>query len=1054
MRRMGRVAVHSLPLLTFALTSRSVVPRILSLMRQCVALMVAVGCTLVESSDRPVLNPDVPFDQHTHRDYFARDGLPSSWINDVLQTNDGFLWIATDNGLVRFDGLKFSTFDRNSNPQLPASETRVLYECREGSLWIGTTSGLACYRRGRPPAFEDIPGFPRTTVFAIQEDRSGTLWVGTLHGTYVRKRELQFELVKDAPTNVRAICEDPEGTLWLGSNDGLFRRTGESYIRMVHEFLPERTAVTDSLPMSRVNVIRRDARGGLWIGANRALLYWKDGAFQREGRELGRQQVYDVLEAADGSLYAAARFGLYRSHAGGMFEKVSDKESAFCLIQDTAGSLWAGHGDNRGLQKYSPNPAETVWNTAKVFCVYRDKVGDLWVGTANGLQHFHDGNVEIPGGGNGLPSPEIQTIVPGTGDTLWLGTAKGFVKWSNHAAIEVPVPAILPDMNVSTALEDSSGNMWIGLATAGGHVLRKETLSDLSSLNSGRIHWFCEDRQGVVWIGHETGLYQDHSGEILPISDPALDVLQEPRFLCHWMAGDDTLWIGTSNGIARVRSGKLEAFPPECGLQADNIERIAADNRGNLWFGGRDGLFHAPIEKFDAFARGDLKRIATFRVEGFDRFPPVPAFSQGCAVDDQSVWIVGERGLSRIPIDRALVTPKTPDVLIEHVLVDGKEIPFDHGFSYSSGRQRLMLEFAMATVEFPQQIQVRYRVDGHDADWIGADGDYDAHYTDMRPGDYSFRLEARRGNGEWMEAEPVQFTVQPRWWETWLFQVASLAACLGLILIGAEFRTRRVQAANETLRREIRERERAEAESRQRQAELARVSRAASMGELTTSIAHEVKQPLFAIVSNAQSARRLLDADPPDIQEVREALGDIASDGDRASRIIDHVRSLVKKSQPPACPLQLSEIARRALQLFQPEVRRRGLTIDVQLAADLPEVRGSDIELEQVILNFLFNAAQAMDDQAHQGLPLILKTSLLDDAVELSVEDHGTGTEEKNLNCLFEPFFTTKPEGTGMGLAINRTIIQGHGGRIWATRNDNGGMTFHFSLPVRRNATR
>jgi len=152
--------------------------------------------------------------------------------------------------------------------------------------------------------------------------------------------------------------------------------------------------------------------------------------------------------------------------------------------------------------------------------------------------------------------------------------------------------------------------------------------------------------------------------------------------------------------------------------------------------------------------------------------------------------------------------------------------------------------------------------------------------------------------------------------------------------------------------------------------------------------------------------------------------------------------------------LRLSEIARRAVQLFQPEVRRRGLTIDVQLAADLPEVRGSDVELEQVILNFLFNAAQAMDDQAHQGLPLILKTSLLDDAVELSVEDHGTGTEEKSLNRLFEPFFTTKPEGTGMGLAINRTIIQGHGGRIWATRNDNGGMTFHFSLPVRRNATR
>ena len=1014
------------------------------------ALIMIVGSVLAESSFPPGLKPDVPFHEHVHRDFFVRDGLPSNWINDIAQTRGGLVWIATDNGLVRFDGLRFSVIDGETTPQLPSNETRVLYESRDGSLWIGTTSGLARYRSGRPPTFEDVPEFPRTTVFAIQEDRSGALWVGTLHGTYIRTGELKFEIVSDAPANVRAICEDREGTMWLGSNDGLFRRNGDAYERLVHEFLPERASVNDPLQMSRVNVIRMDTNGSLWIGANRALLHWKDGKFQREGRELGRQQVYDVLQSPDGCIYVAARFGLFRSHSDGPFEKVSENESAFCLMQDQAERLWVGHGDNRGLHTFAPNSADVAWNASKVYCVHRDRDGGMWVGSEGGLHHLHSGQVDDFGVEDGLPDARVQTIVPGTGDTLWLGTANGVAKWSIARGVAEPGPAELSHMSVSAGLEDSAGNLWISLATAGGYVLRQNVLTELSPLSAGHIHWFYEDSQGDIWIGHEAGLFRDHQGEIHQLTDAPLDALKGPRFLCHYVADDGTLWLGTSNGIARYKSGRFETFPPECGIRADNIERLAADNYGHLWFGGRDGLFHAPIEEFDGFTRGDVSRIASYRVEGFERFPPIPAFSQGCLVSDHTLWIVGERGLTQLPVDSAKIPAGAPDVHIENVFVDGTETGFQQGFDYRSGARRLMLKFVVAAVAFPQQVCVRYRVDGYDTQWIDARGDRVAHYTDLGPGDYTFRVAARQGNEAWAEAEPVQFVVLPRWWETRLFQLSSLVGFLGLITLGVQLRTTRMRTANEMLRREIRERARAESEVRQRQDELARVSRAVSMGELTTSIAHEVKQPLFAIVSNAQTARRLLDADPPDINEVREALGDIASDGDRASRIIDHVRSLVQKAPTPASELDLNDVARSALQLFQPEIRSRGLLIDAQLAPDLPKVNGSAIELEQVILNFLINAAQAMTSHTHCGQQLTLHTVHLDDAVELSVEDQGIGFGEGNMDRLFEPFYTTKPDGTGMGLAINRTIVHRHGGRIWATRNAVRGMTFHFSLPVSR----
>ena len=353
----------------------------------------------------------------------------------------------------------------------------------------------------------------RTTVFAIQEDSSGSLWVGTLHGTYIRTRELKFEIVPDAPTNVRAICEDRDGTMWFGSNDGLFRRNGDAYERLVHEFLPERTSVTDSLHMSRVNVIRMDAKGSLWIGANRALLHWKDGAFQREGRELGRQQVYDVLQSPDGCLYAAARFGLFRSHAGGLFEKVSENESAFCLMQDQAGRLWVGHGDNRGLHTYAPNPSDVIWNDSTVYCVHQDRDGGLWIGSKGGLHHLHDGKVDDFGVGDGLPDATGPDNCSGNGrhSVAWHGK-RGCQSGQSRTGVAEPGPAELSHMNVTAALEDSAGNLWISLATAGGFVLKRDALIELSTLNAGRIHWFYEDPQGDIWIGHEAGLFRDHRG--------------------------------------------------------------------------------------------------------------------------------------------------------------------------------------------------------------------------------------------------------------------------------------------------------------------------------------------------------------------------------------------------------------------------------------------------------------------------------------------------------------------------------------------------------------
>ncbi len=179
-----------------------------------------------EYSRGPSLQPDVAFREHLQRQFFLRDGLPSNWIYDVVQTRDGYVWIATHNGLARYDGLRFKVFNRSNTPQLPANDTRVLHESRDGSLWIGTVGGLARYQTGRPGTFEEFETFAGNSVHAIWEDRANRLWIGTREETWARMQGGDFEVVDGAPADVKAICEDRRGTLWFGSDSGLFMRQG------------------------------------------------------------------------------------------------------------------------------------------------------------------------------------------------------------------------------------------------------------------------------------------------------------------------------------------------------------------------------------------------------------------------------------------------------------------------------------------------------------------------------------------------------------------------------------------------------------------------------------------------------------------------------------------------------------------------------------------------------------------------------------------------------------------------------------------------------------
>ncbi|HEY4869230.1 MAG TPA: ATP-binding protein [Candidatus Dormibacteraeota bacterium] len=269
-------------------------------------------------------------------------------------------------------------------------------------------------------------------------------------------------------------------------------------------------------------------------------------------------------------------------------------------------------------------------------------------------------------------------------------------------------------------------------------------------------------------------------------------------------------------------------------------------------------------------------------------------------------------------------------------------------------------------------------------------------------------------------------------------------------------RTAELARANDELRAEIEQRQRAEADRRKAdqavlklQGELAHVVRVTTMGELTASIAHEVNQPLTAVITNANACLRWLANDPPNVAEARASVTRIVRDGQRAADVIRRVRALVKKSPPQPTPQDVNDLLGEVLSLLHDALISKRVEADVQLTDDMPAVLGDRVQLQQVILNLVMNGVEAMSAVSDRPRTLVVASRVLETGdVSLTVRDCGIGLDPASAEKVFEPFFTTKVDGMGMGLSVCRSIVQSHGGHLWASMNEGAGATFHVALPA------
>jgi ligand-binding sensor domain-containing protein/signal transduction histidine kinase len=762
------------------------------------------------------------------RNWHMEDGLPDANVTALAQTPEGYLWVGTGRGLLRFDGTQFKTFDSGSPLGLPESSIAALIVDRTGVLWVaGMTGSLTRYERGRFQTVSPMRGGTGATGFGKHDanDRSASsrwMWgrVSELaedgeHGLWAvcsghaLLRWHKGELSVSTATNglpvgeIDAFCSDKAGDLWLTMGNALYCRHGDRWALMPDDGLG--------------GLFRRLAparAGGVWVAAPRGSWTAGGGLVRRftgerwvEGLEPTpwtpnslRSQVTALMEDRTGQIWLGTLWGgVFCSDATGRWQRVRT-EGAFshsvitCLFEDQQGAIWVGTV-GEGLHRITRRPvtmlrlpAPADENIVTTSTVAHD--GSVWVGTDGaGAFRYQSGEFERYGSEAGLREHHVCSLLEDSQTNLWAGTWAGLFQFQGRRFTQVEGPS---DLNspVLALFEDSTGGLWIG--TPGGPVCRRNGAFKLYSLGAEAkdldIRAFAEDASGRLWvgtIGH--GLYR-LTGERVEHFGPA-EGFGSINARSLFLDRRHTLWVGSYDaGLFRFLNGRFIGYNSSDGLPSDTISSIIDDTSGNLWMGSDNGIFLCPSQLLEKYARGQSPPVLGQRL-GL----PEGLRSRGCSGSGQPVcsrtldgrlWFPDMRGLATFDPERITREKQKREVLVESVVADGVDLIPDGSGEYRvpSTARRFEFHYTAPDLSAAQSLRFRHLLGGMDREWVDAGAQRVVYYSQLPPGRYQFRVMAGAGDGRWQEAKSALILqVVPRWWELrWVQVLAGVVLAAGV----------------------------------------------------------------------------------------------------------------------------------------------------------------------------------------------------------------------------------------------------------------------------------
>ena len=780
-------------------------------MEKAISLAIVFACVLVSSCpDTYALNPELDVSQYARTSWKIRDGFPKSEISSIVQTPDGYLWLGTELGLIRFDGVSHVQWRPPANQELPSNWIFSLLVTRDGTLWIGTEKGLASWKDGKLTLYAE---FAERYIFKLLEDREGTVWVSAAAvpvGKLCTIRNSSVQCFGDDGSLGRAVFnlyEDRKGNLWAGVKDGLWRwKPGPPKFFP----LPDQPDGTQSFG--------EDNDGTLLIGWNGGIHRFIDS----------KTEVYPLAGTARG--FVARR-----------------------MIRDRDGALWIA--TDRGIVHVHNGRTDVFTEIEglsgeRVNLLFEDREGNIWVGTVNGLDRFRDSTVATLSVNQGLSSSRIRSVVADQNGGVWLTTPDGLNRW-NRGQVKILNVAHKREggFTPNSLFQDHTGRIWVSTPFEFGY-LDNDRFVSISSV-PGVVTAMAQDSANTLWIANEhAGLFQVSGDKVvqqipwgnLGIEDHVSAMAADPKgglWLGFFRGGiayyrdgeirewystaeglttgrigdiqleqDGALLIATEGGISRLKNGRVATLTTENGLPCEAVHWLREDNARSFWLYTSCGLVRIARSELDGWSNAvdqDInakRKIFTTLFDSSDGVRNMATgnhfFPQVTKSTDGKLWFSTGDAVSFVDPHHVPFNNQQPPVHIRQFVADRKTYDAAAGgngpLQLPPSIRDLQIDYTALSLGAPEKILFRYKLEGRDTDWQEAGNRRQAFYNDLGPGNYRFRVMACNNSGVWSETGAyVDFTITAAYYQTAWFRISVVV--LLLLVLGALYRLRLRQVA-------------------------------------------------------------------------------------------------------------------------------------------------------------------------------------------------------------------------------------------------------------------
>ena len=1010
--------------------------------------------------------------------YSIREGLPNAVIWSFAQDREGTIWAATGGGLERLEGNRWKEAGRDWDFSGKSANTMVLDA--QGIFWVSTEDTLVFL----PPGARQFQptGIRFGEVSQIAQAANGKLWMAETTRS-VRPIPLSDKRQPPDETEVhvgsQGILFDDDGSLWITSvGDGLRRSPAPELLHgQIRKFGTAVDSFTakDGLSDDFVRAILKDREGNIWVATNKGL-----DRFRKTNLVpvvLPVKPWYVVLAAGDaGDILVFNQDMMLRVHGGRGYPDHPPPSQALSTYRDPSGAIW--WLCTYGLYRYEAGNYTTIALPASFPKPYlgmeatEDGSGTLWLAAEReGLFYRQKGiwqQLET--------APEFTKLSPQTAFTdgmgrVWFGYEGGTIILLKDEKIQRVFPANDSPVGSVRSITGRRRHIWVGgslgLAFFDGSRFRRIVPADAETF--GSVMGVEETSDGSLWLAETRGVIQVPASEVQKAQDnlsyhvkyrifDSFDGLSGPfagvsAKQKEIQATDGKLWFNASNGIVGIDPANIftNTLPPPVSIRSVSANGRQVDSLTNLHLPprttdlqiGYTALSLSVPEKVQFRYRlegvdKDWQDAGTRREAFYTRLVPGRYHFRVIACNNDGVW--NEAGAH---LDFVIAPTWYQTIWFRGLCVLAFFVLLWAGYRMRVEHLQEQEKIFRDAVETMPALAFVADTKGHrtflNRGWL----EYTGLNSDQASGSgWEAAVhpdDLKRVTERWRESqttgEPLDYEARLRrgsdgayrWFQT---RARPLRDSRGKIVKWC------------AVSNDIEDRKEAE----QLRADLTHASRVSTMGELVASISHELAQPITATINNANASLRWLQRDPPDLTQVRKGTEGIIEASSFASEILNRLRSLYKKSSPKRELVAINEIIGEMARMLSTEARRHGVSISTDLAGDLPMTVADRVQIQQVLMNLMLNGIEAI---TNAGGVVTVKSQLGEDCyIEISVNDTGSGIPLRKTDEIFDAFFTTKPQGSGMGLAISKSIVESHGGRIWANGDGGRGATFHFTLPA------